>query len=160
MYNEKPIGKKVNLLEGEEFNLHMTDKVYEVVRIIPWSPELNDWCEHYVLRNDKGEEIEIPRYKCVAAPDYTKDTIEMVYDFLRNNDIYAEVYEKGTPDNIVPCVHIERGDWKHGHLACQVLMGYLGFTEFASKVTEENGSDTYSAIHYFQKTSNYDYYRK
>ena len=160
MYNEKPIGKKVNLLEGSECNLHMTDKVYEVVRIIPWSPELGDWCEHYVLRNDKGEELEIPRYKCVAAPDYTKDTIEMVYDFLRNNDIYAEVYEKGTPENIVPCVHIEWGDWKHEHLWCKVLMGYIGFTEFASKVTDEDGSDTYSAIHYFQKTSNYDYYRK
>ena len=84
----------------------------------------------------------------------------MVCDFLRNNDIYAEVYEKGTPENIVPCVHIEWGDWKHEHLWCKVLMGYIGFTEFASKVTDEDGSDTYSAIHYFQKTSNYDYYRK
>jgi hypothetical protein len=39
-------------------------------------------------------------------------------------------------------------------------MEYIGFKEFAAKVTDEDGSDTYSAIHYFQKTSDYNRYRK
>ena len=84
------------------------------------------------------------------------DKVQEIQEYLNENEIFGEVAEW----NNQLIISIEWGDWKKGHLWCKVLMGYIGFTEFASKVTDENGSDTYSAIHYFQKTSNYDYYRK
>jgi hypothetical protein len=50
-------------------------------------------------------------------------------------------------------VSISWGDWKHEHLWARSLMSYLGYVEIGSKVTEEDGSDTYSAEHYFLKTA-------
>ena len=152
MYRENVIGKKVNLLEGYGFcSKKMSDEVCEIVSVIPWSQELNDWCEHYIVRKPDGTEVEIREVDCVFSPDRTKDTIDMVSEFLRDNHVDAEVYAKGSGTNIVPCVHIEWGDWKHEHLWARDLMSYLGYTEIGSKVTEEDGSDAYSAVHYFSK---------
>jgi hypothetical protein len=51
MYGEKNvIGRKVNLLEKCGIcDWKMTDEVCEIVSVIPWSKELNDWCEHYIV---------------------------------------------------------------------------------------------------------------
>lgn len=52
------------------------------------------------------------------------------------------------------CVEITWGDWKHDHWAVdevvrEVLnrMGYAGKYTITTQVTEEDGSDCYSAIH-------------
>ena len=47
-------------------------------------------------------------------------------------------------------VEINRGDWKHDHAFVDYIMRNLrNVTKFGEEVTEEDGSDTYSSIHYF-----------
>lgn len=46
---------------------------------------------------------------------------------------------------------IEWGDWKHEHGTLSYIMKEEGYRETNKVITEENGSDYYSAIHYFIK---------
>ena len=47
-------------------------------------------------------------------------------------------------------VHIDWGDWKHSHLRAKYLIESNGLGKFIrSETTEEDGSDCYSATHYF-----------
>lgn len=76
----------------------------------------------------------------------TMDTIyKKAYDTLRANHIYDDI----ELDGLIIKVHIEWGDWKHEHLACVWALEELGLEEKFERVTEEDGSDTYSSIHYF-----------
>lgn len=152
MYGENVIGKKVNLLEGYGFcSKKMTDEVCEIVSVVPWSKELNDWCQHYIVRKPDGSEVEIREVECVFSPNKEKPTGYMIHDFLNDNGVWAEVYPY-SHDMPVLVVDIEWGDWRHQHLWARDLMSYLGYTEIGNKVTEEDGSDTYSAEHYYLKT--------
>lgn len=47
-------------------------------------------------------------------------------------------------------VLIEWGDWKHEHGYLDYLMKKNGFIKVDEKITEEDGSDCFSAIHYFK----------
>ena len=153
MYGENVIGKKVNLLEGYGFcSKKMTDEVCEIVSVIPWSKELNDWCQHYIVRKPDGTEVEIREVDCVFSPNKEKPTDYMIHDFLNDNGVWAEVYQYNQ-SNAAYVVSISWGDWKHEHLWARDLMSYLGYVEIGNKVTEEDGSDTYSAEHYFVKTA-------
>ena len=42
---------------------------------------------------------------------------------------------------------IDFGDWKHEHGYADYVMSENGFKKIKEKVTEEDGSDCYSAIH-------------
>lgn len=142
------IGQKVNLLEPiDSCSWKMSKEVYEVVSIIPWSKELNDWCGHYIVRDSEGNEKEIREYECVYSPDYTKEQVPLISDFLYKNGVYSEVYTQ--LGGKVVAVHIEWGDWRHEHGWAKDLMGYLGYREVGNEVTAEDGSDCYSATHYF-----------
>ncbi len=154
MYGEKNvIGRKVNLLEKYGIcDWKMTDEVCEIVSVIPWSQELNDYCQHYIVRKPDGTEIEIREAECVFSPNKEKQTDYMIHDFLNDNGVWAEVYQYNH-SIAAYVVSISWGDWKHDHLWARDLMSYLGYVEIGSKVTEEDGSDTYSAEHYFLKTS-------
>lgn len=71
---------------------------------------------------------------------------------IKINDALAEtcvnaVYE----ENGLIAVDIT-GDWKHDHLRAEMIMNMLGYGEVIKKITEEDGSDWYSAIHYFTKS--------
>lgn len=153
MYGEKNIiGKKVNLLEDYGFcSRRMTDEVCEIVSLVPWGEELNDWCEHYIVRKPDGTEVEIRVVDCVFSPKTDKPAEYMAHDFLNDNGVWAEVYPYHGTTALV--VSIERSDWKHDHLWARDLMSYLGYKEIGNKVTEEDGSDCYSAEHYFLKTA-------
>lgn len=154
MYGENVIGRKVNLLESYGFcSKKMNDEVCEVVKVIPWSQELNDMCGHYIVRKPDGTEVEIREWDCVFSPKKEKPIDSMIHDFLNDNGVWADVILKGYGNNIAPCIHIDWGDWKHEHLWARDLMSYLGYVEIGSKVTEEDGSDCYSADHYFAKVS-------
>lgn len=67
--------------------------------------------------------------------------IQKVYKALESVNV-DEVWKNG--ERI--CVQIRWGDWKHDHLRCDWLMKGLGYELVESTVTEEDGSDTYSAL--------------
>lgn len=68
--------------------------------------------------------------------------------YLKGNNLYCEVYEHA---NGCISVEIEWGDWKHDHAYCDHLMKQKGYVCTDEQVTEEDGSDTYSAIHFYEK---------
>lgn len=149
----KPIGKKVNLLEKVGFcDWKMTDEVCEIISVIPWSQELNDWCQHYIVRKPDGSEAEIREAECVFSPDTEKKGVSRIFQFLYDNGVYSEVWSAidGDNDNAV-YVSIHWGDWKHEHLWARDLMSYLGYVKVGEVVTEEDGSDCYSAEHTYIK---------
>ena len=150
MYEKNIIGKKVNLLEKVGIcDWKMNDAVYEIVSVIPWSQELNDYCEHYIVKGADGIEKEVREAECVFSPDYTKKNIdETIFSFLNDNGVWAEVY---CQTNNIVVVNIDWGDWRHSHLWARDLMRYLGYVKVGEVVTEEDGSDCYSAEHTYVK---------
>lgn len=152
-FMENPIGRKVNLLVKKgDYVWEMSNNICEVIGVVPWSHELNDWCQHYIVKSQDGTEKEIREVECVFSPNYDKDYIEdTIHQFLDDNGVWCEVYTQ--MGRKVISVHIDWGDWSHSHRWCVTLMGYLGYTEIGNRVTEEDGSDCYSAEHYFLKES-------
>jgi len=145
---DNPIGKKVNLVEGYGFcSRKMTDEVCEVVRVKDYK-ESNDWCLHFIVKGADGTEKEIREVDCVFSPNNDKDEDSRIYNFLKDNGVYADVWKE---NGVAIVVSIEWGDWKHEHLWARDLMSYLGYVEIGSKVTEEDGSDCYSAERYYLK---------
>ena len=71
-----------------------------------------------------------------------------VYDLLNENSVHAEVYQFSTLPII--CVEISWGDWKHDHARADWLIAdELGGTLLRTNLVEEDGSDCYSAVHYY-----------
>lgn len=73
------------------------------------------------------------------------EKIKELQDTLQNKGIYADVYQY--MDLPVIRVEIQWGDWKHEHLRADWIAGELGLTKIGQEITEEDGSDCYSAIH-------------
>lgn len=71
-----------------------------------------------------------------------------IENYLRESRVWCEVCGyRGLP---VVVVSIHWGDWKHEHLRCDWLMEEkFGASRIKVEVTEENGSDCYSADHYY-----------
>lgn len=67
---------------------------------------------------------------------------------LYNEKLYVDYVEY---NNGIVDIHISWGDWKHEHLRCDYIMEQLGYTCFSESVTEEDGSDCYSALHRYKK---------
>jgi hypothetical protein len=146
MEQEKNIGTKVRITFE---NGTMSDKDYTIISRIPYN-EAKDWCDHLIVRDEDGEEKEIREYSCVFPPDESAFNDCRIASFLDKNGVWGEVYDgyNGLP---VVAVSISWGDWKHSHLWCKTLMGYLGYNQIGERVTEENGSDCYSSEHYYIK---------
>lgn len=143
-----PVGKKVNLLiEKGICSWEMSDEVCEIVSVIPWSQELEDWCQHYIVRKPDGSEVEVRECDCVFSPDAEKGEISRISQFLNDNGVDGEV---SSSDKEV-YVYIYWGDWKHDHAWCQELMRYLGYKRVSFDVTDEDGSDCFSAEHTYIK---------
>ena len=147
MRYERKIGKKVWLLDGSlERGFQLKSKDTFTLKEVKLGKDCGDWANHFVIEHDSdGQVIEVREFQVVFS--IVGDNI---YEYLGFNDVYAEV---STNSIGVVAVDIEWGDWKHEHLWCKNLMEYLGYKEIGSKVTEEDGSDTYSAIHYFLKAA-------
>ena len=79
----------------------------------------------------------------------TREEMIKIEKHLAENGICAEVYKAEHDDEV--CVEINDGDWKHEHLRCDYLMEQMDYMFLDSKVTEEDGSDTYSAIRTYFK---------
>lgn len=84
----------------------------------------------------------------------TKETtykiIEEIEKKLNEYNVWADVYE----EHFGICIEINWGDWKHEHLCAEWitrelldLMGYAHKYTITEDITEEDGSDCYSARH-------------
>ena len=75
---------------------------------------------------------------------------------MEGQDLYADIWTEDTPIEgaLIVKANIEWGDWKHEHLRYEWLIeqwakenGYLVLSN-DHEVTEEDGSDCYSALHH------------
>jgi len=76
------------------------------------------------------------------------EVCELVDKYLRDNLVFAEVYPYYADIPVIE-VEIHWGDWKHEHARAKWLLEEVGIHFINSIVTEDNGSDAYSAIHRF-----------
>ena len=84
--------------------------------------------------------------------DYAKsnEISSMIIQYLTDNNAdFSEVYP--TELNGFPCliVEVNWGDWKHSHGYLDYLMKQKDFFKVGERVTEEDGSDCYSANHIY-----------
>ena len=81
----------------------------------------------------------------------TNDVIELkrVNDYLTKIDADFDEMIQHTDGTFE--IHIWWGDWKHSHLLLDNAMKDLGYKKTYEEVTEEDGSDCYSSIHYYEK---------
>lgn len=153
MKDEKTIGKKVWLLIENHNGLQVAIDTgdWTIVAIKPYN-EVKDYCNHLVVKNDKGVEQEVREYNAIFVPRPELQGDEQIGRFLEDNGCYNDgVF---TNSEGITSVEISWGDWKHEHIWCDHLMRYLGYTTSCEEeVTEENGSDCYSAIHFYEKAT-------
>lgn len=77
-----------------------------------------------------------------------KEIIAAVEKALEKYHIYAYVHQHD--DLPVVAVEIEWGDWKHDHRLADIIVEEdLGGQNISTKITAEDGSDCYSAVHYY-----------
>ena len=144
LYNEKKIGKKAWLLIGSALKgLHLDSKEEYTIKEVKSGKECNDYCEHIVLEDKDGKLIEVQEYNVIITPS------NGIEQYLSDNDCSVADVSNSSANKVA--VTIEWGDWKHDHFWCEDLMGFIGYEQTKSKITEEDGSDCYSAIHYFRK---------
>ena len=67
---------------------------------------------------------------------------------FKENECYYEYNICANDGTIV--VYVEWGDWKHDHAFLNYIMRENHYRCIDEVVTEENGSDTYSATHVFK----------
>lgn len=85
----------------------------------------------------------------VAAPVSRAERMEAAEKLARKTLEAANVWAEVWSHECLPVIRVEIswGDWKHDHLRADWAMEEAGFTPIGQEITEEDGSDTYSAIH-------------
>jgi len=71
-----------------------------------------------------------------------------IHSLFKEMDVH---YETFITDEDTIGISIEWGDWKHDHLYLKYKMEQKGFVQIDEILTEENGSDCYSALHIYRK---------
>lgn len=94
----------------------------------------------------------MPKIKTIETIVVTKEEIQNQLDAA--NEEFRENYagfsaEILSLETMEIAIEIEWGDWKHGHNYADYIMGQHGFIKTDEQVTEEDGSDCYSSIHYY-----------
>ena len=66
---------------------------------------------------------------------------------MKENNCYYDwfIHNDGTIE-----INVEWGDWKHGHRFLVYIMRKANYRHISEIVTEEDGSDTFSATHKFR----------
>lgn len=72
-----------------------------------------------------------------------------IYQHLREHD--ADFDEIGQTDDHIE-ISVSWGDWKHSHAYLDHLMKELGYVKDDEELTEEDGSDCYSSIHFYNRS--------
>ena len=80
----------------------------------------------------------------------TAEKVKQIIEFLKENDFGYAVYERYTENEIE--MEINWGDWKHDHMRAnylvrEALKGERVWISWNEHITEQDGSDCYSAIH-------------
>ena len=157
MYNiEKRIGRKVWVFEETtRYNYRLNQEKEYVVKSIA-EPDKDNW--DYMLTLVCGEErLVVPCHKTIVVPEKHDDEICYIMNYLTANGFYfEEVYEEDMVAKLIR-ISISWGDWKHDHMWLDNLMSYIGYEEFNTIVTEENGSDCYSADHIYVRKDDEKY---
>ena len=147
------IGKKVWVMEEKNYSWKPNkEKTWTIKDYIDWGDERlkGDYCPHLVLEDAEGNTKDIREWEVVVIPDTTLPVLDMVNKYISDNELYIDDIS-GNDEAIA--ISIEWGDWKHSHGYLDELMKHLDYTCGDQIVTEENGSDCYSATHYFYKVS-------
>lgn len=81
------------------------------------------------------------------------DTLTMekaVYELMDENHIMGELVDYSEQKKMI-AVEVIWGDWKHEHMRLDWLMKekFPNLRSIHTVTTEEDGSDCYSAIHYY-----------
>ena len=73
-----------------------------------------------------------------------------IYELMTENHIMGEVVDYNDQMRMI-AVEVRWGDWKHEHLRLDWLMreSYPDLRSICQTTTEDDGSDCYSAIHYY-----------
>ena len=102
---------------------------------------------------DKDWPFEVEyRIKKVEIPKENQDRFEYAIHYIEQNEhTIIDDYGSYTDQNKFS-LHIPWGDWKHSHARTDYLISLFGFALLYENVTEEDGSDTYSAYHYYKST--------
>lgn len=120
------------------------EDVIEIGGIHPDGTLNKDHWRHYLIKKEDGTTKIIKETECVICPPDTGNTTQKLTEYLNDNGIHAEVIETSSTEITVI---INWGDWKHEHQWADKLMEYLDYHEESIEITEENGSDCYSAKH-------------
>lgn len=130
---------------GWNYTLNKT-KTYVVVKEV----KHGHW-NHFIVRDEQGNEKEIREYECIVVPDNTiTDAVSRISRYLSDNRNYGEIVNSVGNGRAVQ-IEVTWGDWKHDHGYLDSLMRYIGYRKVGETETEENGSDNYSSIHSFVK---------
>lgn len=79
------------------------------------------------------------------------DEVDIIYNtFVARSADFEDI---STTNGVVE-ISISWGDWKHSHMFADNLMKKLGYVKEDEELTEEDGSDCYSSIHYYKKADN------
>ena len=105
--------------------------------------ESQDFCKHLIIKDNDGNMKEVREYEVIVALDERG-----IQHYLSENGVCADVYVRQAGG---VNVHIDWGDWKHEHAYTEFLMKLIGFKKIDDIITEEDGSDCYSATHLFVK---------
>jgi len=77
------------------------------------------------------------------------DRIQEIQAAFKEVRLSVDAIYRVEENEILVC--ISWGDWKHEHLACEQIMKKLGYIQVQEVITEDNGTDCYSAEHTFIK---------
>lgn len=125
----------------DEAEKHTADKEY-LAKVLP------DRQLHPLLKVPAVDYFGYVTYTLAPLSEETEDL--EIDTYLRDHEAdFSDVNEN--PDGKAVIVSVEWGDWKHSHAYLDRLMERLGYTKLHETVTEEDGSDCYSADHYFSK---------
>ena len=101
-----------------------------------------------ILKDEKGTKKE----EDLSVEEENKLAGE-IEKYLTDNQLYpTDVFAADTR----VMVEIKWGDWKHEHLRCDDLMKAKGYSLVEEEVTEEDGSDCYSAIRHYEPKGKFD----
>ena len=71
--------------------------------------------------------------------------------YLNSYELYPDSITGIGPESRIIKIEINYGDWKHEHGRCMKLMMRIGYVRQDMNVTEDTGSDCFSAVHTYAK---------